>query len=296
MREPSSLLARYRPLFSLTVEHQFFADNLCRGLRLEPYRQSATLMEKGACVWRPQIGGVAVYADVSRLALLRSWLAEATPAFSLGFQAFAEDPLFDGYTGGFRRDTDSTLSFASGNAVAEDAGARYRLHAAECVSDADRASAQRAELPAGASCWPAAPKFDVWIKVDPDAIDATSSARDAAGRDYYLRFASRETLWQYNVFGDFSPEQVSVVDLADKTEFAALGPRNFANGRAGQRLRSRAPIALRERSAQRFQLRLQDHGSERVIVKRLPVASAGQFNIEEHEGAPTWVSEIYVNC
>ena len=296
MREAPTLLARYRPLFSIAVEHQFFADTLCRGLRLEPYRQSAMLMEKGACVWRPQIGGVAVYADVSRLELLRSWFAQATPAMSLGFQAFAEDPLFDGYTGGFRRDAESILSFSSGNAVAEEGGTRLRLHAAECVSDADLVAAPHAELPAGASRWPAAPKFAVWIQFDPDAIDTTSRAGDAEGKHYYLRFAARETLWQYNVFGDFSPEQVSVVDLADKNQFAALGPRNFANGRAGQRLRSRAPIALRERSAQRFQLRLQDHGSERVIVKRLPVASAGQFNIEEHEGAPTWVSEIYVNC
>jgi len=239
---------------------------------------------------------VAVFADVSRLALLRSWLAEATPAFSLGFQAYADDPLFDGYTGGFRRDADSTLSFSSGNAVAEDGGLRYRLHAAEFVADADRVSAQRAELPAAAGCWPATAKFDIWIKVDPDAFEPTSRAVDVAGKDYYLRFAARETLWQYNVFGDFPPEQFSVIDLADKTQFAALGPGRFANGRAGQRLRSHAPIALRERSSQRFQLRVQDHGSERVIVKRLPVASAGQFNIEEHEGAPTWVSEIFVNC
>ena len=72
--------------------------------------------------------------------------------------------------------------------------------------------------------------------------------------------------------------------------------KRFSNGRTAHAVRSQEAIALQEAPAQRFQLRVREEGKERVIVKRLPVASAGQFHIEEHEGAPTWVSEIYVNC
>ena len=58
---------------------------------------------------------------------------------------------------------------------------------------------------------------------------------------------------------------------------------------------SSAPIALQERSPQRFQLRRQGTGADKVLIKRLPVASPSQINRETLGGVPTLVSEIYVH-
>ncbi len=292
----NTLLARFRPLFSIAVEHLYFADKSCAGLRLEPYAQSAQLMQKAGCLWRATPGGISVYADVSRKDLLRACFAEATPAFTLGFQGYADDPLFDNYTGGYARNAALALAFNSANVV--DEGGRLRLHAGETVSEADQGSAQGAQLPPWRRFGPAAAKFDVAIKVDVDALDAVNEEfRDGpAGKNYYLRFAARETFWQYNVVCERTSGQVSVIDSADKARFEDGGVKKFADGRAAQLLRSQQAIALQEHSQQRFELRVQDDGRERVIIKRLPVASAGQFNLEEHQGAQRWVSEIYVNC
>jgi len=291
-----TLMARYRPLLSIAVEHGYFADVLCRNLRFEPCEQSAALLQKSGCVWRAVVGGIAIHADVSKTKLLRSCFEEMSPSRRLGFRAYAEDSLFDTYTGGYQRSDDAVLFLDSDNAVQEATSGRYRLHASDSVSDADRRLINSPSLLNNRRPRTGSPKCEVWIQADIDSLDEFSHAQDAVGKNYYLRFAARSTLWQYIVVGDWMQEQVSVVDLADKVRFSASHPRNFANGRVAQTLRSEEVISLQERSSQRFQLRVQDHGTERVMIKRLPVASAGQFNIEEHKGAPTWVSEIYVNC
>ena len=294
MADAEMLLARYRPLLAVTVEHAFFADGAGRGVRVEPDAASARVLARSGCLWRAMVNGVSVYCDVSRPELCESCLAEAQPPFSLRFLGYADDPLFDAYTGGYTPRPGSILAFEGGAAVAEAPEQRLRLHEGETVSDEYLRAAEDSESPADALGRRVPPKFSVRIGVERDA--ASARANGAAAKCYVLRFAARETIWRYYLLGGWAKEQVRVVDLNDKIGFVPDAAKRFSNGRTAHAVRSQEAIALQEAPAQRFQLRVREEGKERVIVKRLPVASAGQFHIEEHEGAPTWVSEIYVNC
>jgi len=294
MPDAGVMLARYRPLLAVEVEHAFFADGAGRGLRVEPDAASARVLARSGCLWRAMANGISVYCDVSRLDLCESCLAESQPPFSLRFLGYADDPLFDAYTGGYTPRAGSILAFDGAAAVAEAPEQRLRLHKGETVSGEYLRAAEDSESPADALGRRAAPKFSVRIGVERDA--ASARANGALAKSYYLRFAARETVWRYYLLGGWAKEQVRVVDLNDKIGFVPDAAKRFSNGRTAHAVRSQEAIALQEAPPQRFQLRVREEGKERVIVKRLPVASAGQFHVEVHEGAPTWVSEIYVNC
>ena len=60
-------------------------------------------------------------------------------------------------------------------------------------------------------------------------------------------------------------------------------------------IRSRAPIALAQRSERRFQLRSRQRGGDKVLVKRLPVAAAQFLAREQIGGESRLVSEIHVH-
>jgi len=294
MPDAGVMLARYRPLLAVTVEHGFFADGAGRGLRVEPDAASARVLARSGCLWRAMANGISVYCDVSRLELCESCLAEALPPFSLRFLGYADDPLFDAYTGGYAPVPGTLLAFDGSAAIAEPPEQRLRLHKGECVSGEYLRAPEDSELPADALRRRVLPKFSVRIGVEPDAVSAR--ANETAAKCYVLRFAARETIWRYYLLGGWAKEQVRVVDLNDKIGFVPDAAKRFSNGRTAHAVRSQEAIALQEAPPQRFQLRVREEGKERVIVKRLPVASAGQFHVEVHEGAPTWVSEIYVNC
>ena len=296
MPDAGVMLARYRPLFAVTVEHAFFADGASRGMRVEPDQASARVLARSGCLWRAMTNGVSVYCDVSRLELCESCLAESQPPFSLRFLGYADDPLFDAYTGGYTPRPGSILAFDGSAAVAEAPEQRLRLHQGECVSGEYLRAAEDSEWPADALGRRVLPKFSVRIGVERDELEASARADGTAAKCYVLRFAARETIWRYYLLGGWAKEQVRVVDLNDKIGFVPDAAKRFSNGRVAHAVRSQEAIALQEAPPQRFQLRAREEGKERVIVKRLPVASAGQFHIEVHEGAPTWVSEIYVNC
>ncbi|MFN7220642.1 MAG: hypothetical protein ACK5UX_08390 [Burkholderiales bacterium] len=309
MPEKDTLLARYRHLFDITVEHRYFADSYCRSLHWQPAASLAGVLKNALCTWRTTTNGVSVYADVARTKLLKDMLAATVPPYSFGLSARTEDPLFRHYTDGIGSDPSAQFTLDSAKGVREGDGL-IRLHAQECLSQDDRAL-QAAEdvlvysqprdpgmprehrVPRPRAT---APQFDIRIGIDIDSLEGNANSSSAEGSHYCLRFAARQTFWQYNVLGELAPNELGVVDAADQIVFAAHGSRRLANGHIAHAFRSKTAIPLQERASQRFQLRALEPGAERVLIKRLPVASAGQFSIEEHAGAPRWVSEIYVHC
>jgi hypothetical protein len=309
MPEKDALLARYRHLFDITVEHRYFADSYCRSLQWQPAGSVAGVLKNALCTWRTTTNGVSVYADVARTRLLKDMLAATVPPYSFGLSARTEDPLFRHYTDGIGSAPTAQFTLDSAKGVREGDG-RIRLHAKECLSQDDRAlqaideplvysQSRNPDMPREHRVQrprATAPQFDIRIGIDIDSFERNASSSSAEGSRYRLRFAARQTFWQYNVLGELAPDELGVVDAADQIGFDAHGSRRLANGHIAHTFRSKTPIPLQERASQRFQLQAREQGAVRVLVKRLPVASAGQFSIEEHAGAPRWVSEIYVHC
>lgn len=233
-----------------------------------------------------------MYADVSHAGLLKDSLAATMPPFSLGLSILATDPYFRQYTSGMGSDTNAVFSLDAKDGVREDDG-RIRLHAAECITHSDRMTKPNTPTMLDQKT---VPRIDVRLAVDVGALEHNAYASEMGGARYCIRFAARETFWQYNIVCDESADEFSIIDSSNKIDFDACGPRRLANGRMAKTFRSKTAIPLQERSSQRFQLQQQEQNQERVIVKRLPVASAGQLSMEEQAGAPRWISEIYVHC
>ncbi|MFM7294349.1 MAG: hypothetical protein ACKO1K_06000 [Burkholderiales bacterium] len=292
MREADLLLTRYRSMFDIAVEHRYFADSHCRDVHWHPHDDTADLLKRSLCIWRPTSRGLSMYADVSHTRLLKDSLIATTPPFSLGLSILATDPYFRQYTGGMGGDADAVFTFDAKDGVREDDG-RIRLHAAECITHSDRMTRPGAPTMLDQKT---VPRIDIRLVVDVSALEYNAHAPETDGARYYIRFAARETFWQYNIVCDGSSDEFSVIDAGNKINFDACGPRRLANGRVAQTFRSKTAIPLQEMSPQRFQLQQQEQNLERVIVKRLPVASAGQLSMEEQDGAPRWISEIYVHC
>lgn len=114
------------------------------------------------------------------------------------------------------------------------------------------------------------------------------------GRTWRVELQARQAVWKYILVGDWSPDRPFIVDLDGHDAFEPARAEVVAGGGPALAIRSHAPIPLQERSARRFQLRGRTDEVERVLVRRLPAASATQLGPDADGGTAVPVSEIYV--
>ena len=79
-------------------------------------------------------------------------------------------------------------------------------------------------------------------------------------------------------------------------EFEDTGRDLLPDNREALTFRSKQRIPLRERSEYRFQLKEKGTNGGKVVIRRLPVASADQYIREMVDGKEAIVSEIFINC
>ncbi|HUG26173.1 hypothetical protein [Piscinibacter sp.] len=269
----------YLHWLTVNVEHSYFPDGACRALRFVPTPATATLLDKAGCIVRGGGSGLVVYA-------------EAPPAEALGVDAaaldwfvHAQDTHFAGYTAHAAPAPGSLLFFDGARAVPEEGGGR-RLHAGAHVGSDDAFPFE----------WPAlARMLSAAHRRVPPTFAVRVPLHDADGVRWRIRFDARATVWKYYLLGGWTEERLQVVDPNREAAFAPPVEERLDSGQAALAIRSLAPIPLRERSPQRFQLRANGGGTDKVLVKRLPVAGARQFSRETVNGVSTLVSEIYVH-
>lgn len=287
-------MGTYLPLFSLEVEHSYFPNEVCRGLHILPSARSAHLLGRSGCMLRPTDRGVVVLFDASATDALRLRASDALDPFVIHLLVRAADATFANYTEGVFGSSQSILLLDSRRAVL-DASGRWRLHAGASAAAGDirRMTSARVATALAQRERHAQPHFMVSVRVCP--ADLPQTAQQA--RRYYCRLQARSTVWKYYLFGDLaeSAEEVQVVDLGQANAFDAAVGERLPDGQSVLAVRSSAPIALQERSPQRFQLRRRGAGADKVLIKRLPVASPSLIHRETLGGVPTWVSEIYVH-
>lgn len=285
-------MAAYQPLFSIEAEHAYFADAACHGLQLLPTPASAALLANTGCLLRPLRHGVAVAYDRDAADAVRLQIRDAHTPLCLDFLGGTQDARFALYTD-LPGPAATLLMFHSDAAVHEDHGGRWRLHAQTHVSPADQVPLD--EPPASELLTRrerlVPPRFAVRVRVSEHDLDKA----EPGGKRYLLRFQARATVWKYYVVGDWAQDEIHIVDLQRETSFDAAVPEPLPDGRTALAVRSLARIALQERPAHRFQLRGRSGNTERVLVKRLPVAGSSPWSVETIRGEPTPVSEIYVH-
>jgi hypothetical protein len=142
------------------------------------------------------------------------------------------------------------------------------------------------------------PDFVVVIPLAGDLSDA--------GRRYGLTLNSRSTIWKYLLTGDWTRDRPCIVDGSSPASAAFVDPyprldqppqtETLADGRPAIAIRSAAPIPLRDRPDQQFQLwaRSDSGAQDHVVIKRLPVPSPQSLAAPDAAHPLTLTSEIFV--
>jgi len=284
-----SAMAAYLPLLRIEVDHGFYADGRCPGLRWVPSVDTAAWLRASGSVVRESGSALALYGTAQALAI--------DPAAVLAWQLHAADSDFATATDDPAQRPAELLYLDAGHAVPDvaegpDASnapvSRWRLHAGPTVAADD---VRPLTWPLVAQALQPAQR-----RMPPLALlRVPLAALPPSPVVLRLQLAARATVWKYCLHGDWPEPALQVVDLADEAEFDAPVPDRLDNGRPMVAIRSRAPIALSQRSAHRFQLRSRQRSGDKVLVARLPVAAAQFLAREQIGGASRLVSEIHVH-
>jgi hypothetical protein len=285
----------FLPFFSVAIEHGYFADGRCPALEWQPTAATVRLLHRAGCHTAMARGALAVYAEESRLAMLRSCLQDPRDPFCLTYRLRSHDSAFESFTGGAPAERDRVLYLSNTPGVRDDAGVT-QLHSEAQVAPGQYLPFTDARVMSllAPSEKLLRPMPVVQLLLGPaDAPDEGGpSQQPQPGKRFRIRFAARATLWKYFLFGPWSASAVEVVDLARQVAFGAPGPESLPDGRAAVTVRSTDPIVLQQRPTQRFQLRSREEGQDAaVLIERLPFAAPGRTGGSEG-GVP--VSEIYV--
>lgn len=290
-------MGSYRPLFSVDVEHTFFAKGYCPGLDFIPTAETISLIKNTGLLVRHTRHGVRVFVDRDNREALKFYLTDADAVQRLVFKVYNREKLFRAYTELDAPDADGILYFDN-QGRSMDATNRFRMHDAEYVSaenleklDSSRITgilSQRDRL--------LKPVFIVSLWFEEKEIHIADAKAEPVYLNYYIKFRARETFWKYYLLDNMTKEKSHIVDLNNETEFEDTGQASLPGNRIALTFRSKKKVPLRERSENRFQLRVKDPNGGKVLIRRLPVASADQYCREIIDGEGTIVSEIFINC
>jgi hypothetical protein len=292
-----SVMGSYLPLFSIEVEHSFFSEGLCLYLDPVPTPRTDVVIKNAGLLIRNTLNGVRVFRDEKRSESLQLYAADPDEPLSLGFKVFSRDPFFENYTEPPAHQEDSILYFGN-RGVEIDTTGKFRLHDGEYVSETDfeKLNSPLLEGTLSKKDRLLRPMFIVQIGVSEEDVSLFDDQSKATAKNYYIKFKARQTFWKYYLLGDIARQDSYIADLNKETEFDFAGRESLSDNRVALTFRSQTPIPLQEKSDCRFQLRERNSGGGKVLINRLPVASANQISKEVIEGEEAFVSEVFVNC
>lgn len=112
--------------------------------------------------------------------------------------------------------------------------------------------------------------------------------------DYRVAFASKQLCWKYLILGHEKYDNISISDSQQQIHFQFQGTERIGDRETLVYL-SDQPIQHQEQQEHRFQLNAKTQNINKILVKRLPVASISKVNKFELDGKQAEVSEIFVN-
>lgn len=290
-------MGMYRPLFSVSVGHGYFASGEWPGLDFIPTPGTMKVMEGADVLVRRTGSGVGVFYGEDRSDALGLFAADANGALRFSFKVCSRDRTFANYTSPPMRQGDAVLCFDNREAVRDGETGQVRLSKDEFASEKDfRAmDALVADGVLGERDRRVPPDFVVEILVRPER-DPASGVYVWTGQDCYVNFNARRSFLRYFLLGGMNRDNLLVVDLDGHVEFEPCGEAVLPGKKPAKVFRSKEPIPVLEKSAYRFQLREQGQGGGRILIKRLPVASESRLGMDAINGKNEIVLDAYVNC
>jgi hypothetical protein len=290
-------MGSYLPLFSVEVEHTYFSEGLCAGLDFVPTPDSRMFIEKTGLLIRHTQNGVRIFFDQNSSEALRLCATDSDEPMRLAFKVFARQRFFRAYTE-LKTSVEDAILYFDNQGGKIDATNRLRLHDADYVTarNFEKLNSPKIADILSRKDRLLKPEFIVSIRFGEKEIRILDAASKTAYQKYYLKFQARETFWKYYLLGSMTKKKSYIADLDNVTEFEDTGQTSLPGNRIALTFRSKKRIPLREDSEFRFQLKEKDPNGGKVLIKRMPVASAAQFYREIIDGNEAIVSEIFINC
>ena len=282
---------RYKLLFRITCYHEYYGDGPLPDIRFFPLGGLASLLSGPMLLARNEPAGISIFYNDA----LRDDLAVpvsdhfSRQAVWIGFQA--QNPHFFNFTDLSFPSQDQILFLSAASAIPYGRCAHCR-NRDTFVSDAHIKSVEDPALaglfPKG--CRPMTLPGLVCMDL-PDPTDLFD-----APLHYTLRFTSRKTLWKYYLPYNGAFEALTIVDLDNGLTFSQQPDEVLPTGDRAMVFQSGRTIAMAHRPQNRLQLRQDREKNARVLINRLPVASARQINRQAAaSNTPVYVSEIFIN-
>jgi len=270
-------MAHYKPIFTLNVEHVFFADGRCTNLIFVPTPATRRVLQQYQLLVKAHDAGFSILFDQESLvpfdedALLR-------------FEAFAQDPYFGFYTAETQGQL-QPLYCTTKNITADNTGL--------VINNALRAELQGAmATPERLKPGTKTPLLIVDIELDGAEFVAAMQAETRVTRS--IKFNTRTIYWKYYFFGELAQLELDIHDLSSPAT-VTFDPSDEAVVKNGKAFISQIPIAMNSEPKQRFQLK-DKNNSGKILIKRLPNAGINLISkSRDLKGQQILVAEIYVN-
>ena len=278
----------YVPLCQVQLQHNYFSDGFAQHTSLIPAAQTGRQLHNAQLLFKATKQGGMLLLDSSRRDIAAACVS---PSLTLHFLLYSKDSLFGSYSEPTLQQ--GQLLYCDNSAPVQQTEAIFRLHAAaelsttEIVSsDDDRLSmlAEVKQLPL-----PLLVLALTITSADLAQSDATS------GRHYLIKFGSRRIIWRYYLSGDSFSQSVHIRDLTQQSQFVQQADVTLNNGRSAKVFDSTEPLVLAQQSPYRFALISQAGSNEKILIKRLPVATAGRWGNAVVNEVKSSVAEIYLN-
>jgi hypothetical protein len=291
-------MAIFQQLCAVSVEHAYFADGRCRGLAFVPTQRTLYFINKTGLLIKHTTNGIAIFYETSRIETLRQFFSDVDEPFSLAFKVFSRAPDFSYYTQPVTFKEDASLYFDNQGTTPDDESGVVRLHPDEYVTDQNfvELGSQLLVDIINKKDILIRPVFVVNIGNSPSISTVLSSGQNSSSCNFCIKFQARETFWKYYLLGEMKKKNAFISDRNNGFEFEYVGEELLPDNRAGIVFISKQLIPVREMSDCYFQLKEKGVGGDRILIKRLPVATPNQFSRKIIDGQEAAVSDIYINC
>lgn len=279
----------YLPLCQLHIQHGYFSSGYLQHADLLPAAATVRALRNAQLLLKTTKQGAMLLLDTNRREIAAACCEQP---LTLHFLLYSRDVQFGSYTAPALRH--SQLWYCDSNSTVQQDNF-CRLHSAQELGAAELINSDDSKLLALTEL-KQTPLPQLVLALTLTAADITELSANTV-KHYLLKFGSRHSIWRYYLCGDSFAGPVQIRDLAMQAtqQFAQQADVTLANGRSARVFDSTAPLALAQHSPYRFALVSQSGGSEKILIKRLPVAAAGQVGNTVVNGVPSNVAEIYLN-
>ncbi|MFZ6658093.1 hypothetical protein [Undibacterium sp. TJN19] len=292
-------MARYFPLFSIVIDHDYFAGSNAAIWKFVPTAECKKLEMQYRTVLRTIDGGVEVWCEAddvptpfadnetgdSRDTVLKN--EASNDMLNFMYEVFCDDPQFTFYT-----DLPSTTPpcFQNTNSQSSE-----KIEILSPISDSPilrpETVSRIGKLQLGQS------RFFVDIRFSEVAFWNAASEKNQISKQYRVHLKSKKIHWKYFFTGTLASKNIQIVDLdANENDTGVVFETSTHPATdSGTALVSQTAITMQYRPVQHFQLREVDMAGK-ILIKRLPNASVNKIGKEwGPDGQSLLVAEIYIH-